>query len=428
MVYARPERTGELITSIQKKYAARIPRGMLARARLRAPLSTSPIAPNERSSCILRPVEAPNVDFNLSRLERVISGPGKVTKLGEELERRGLERAILVTGKTLGSSPLLERLTAAAGARCATVFKAARQHVPRSVVDELEAEITRVDADCLISFGGGSPIDTCKVASYAFLGKRELIHIAIPTTLSAGEYTHAGGVTDERTLHKSGVADPRIQARTVINDPVLTLETPDWLWVATGMRALDHAIESMYAIKHHPISDTLGAKAISLLLRNLPASIETSGEVQLAHRGYCQMASWFSIFGSMNTRFGISHVLGHQIGPRWNVAHGITSCITLPHVMRFMADLAPERFAPIAEGFHEPFDAANPRAGALACADRTARFIAGFDVPHRLRDVGVPREEIGEITGAVLQEIAQSGMVDRPVTERDIIALLEASY
>jgi alcohol dehydrogenase len=373
-------------------------------------------------------MEAPNVDFTLSRLERVISGPGKITTLGEELERRGLERGIVVTGKTLGSSPLLEKVTGALGTRCVAVFKGAQQHVPRSVVGQLEAEITRVNADCLISFGGGSPIDTCKVASYAFLTSRDLVHIAIPTTLSAGEYTHAGGVTDETTRVKSGVSDPRLQARTVLNDPALTLATPDWLWVATGMRALDHAIETSYAIRHHPLSDALAAKAISMLVEHLEASIKTSGAEQLAHRGFCQMAAWFSIYGSMNTRFGISHLLGHQIGPRWNVPHGVTSCITLPHAMRFMAEIAPDRSAPIAEGFHLPFDPRNPKAGALACADRTARFIAGFDVPHRLRDAGVPRAEIGDIVDPVMHELEKSKVVDRPLTRAEVIGLLEASY
>ena len=376
-------------------------------------------------------MDAPNVDFTLSRLERVISGPGKISLLGEELERRGVKRAIVVTGKTLGGSPLLAKVTGSAGARCAGVFKGARQHVPRSVVGELEAEIKRVDADCLISFGGGSPIDTCKVASHAFLvsrdASRELIHIAIPTTLSAGEYTHAGGVTDESTLVKSGVSDPRLQPRTVINDPLLTMETPSWLWVATGMRALDHAIESIYAIRHHPLSDALGAKAIALLVAHLPTSIK-SGPDQIAHRGYCQTAAWFSIFGAMNTRFGLSHLLGHQIGPRWNVPHGVTSCITLPHAMRFTAEIAAERFGPIAEGLGVPFDSANPKAGALACADRVAKFIAGFDVPRTLKDAGVPRAEIGQITGSVLHELEKSGVVDRALTAADVNALLETAY
>src|ERR1700683_1332341 len=280
-------------------------------------------------------MEAPNIDFTLSRLEKVISGPGKIATLGEELDRRGLKRGIVVTGKTLGGSPLLEKVTGAMGARCAAVFKGARQHVPRSVVSQLEAEITRVDADCLVSFGGGSPIDTCKVASYAFLTSRDLVHIAIPTTLSAGEYTHAGGVTDETTRVKSGVSDPRLQARTVLNDPALTLATPDWLWIATGMRALDHAIETIYTPRHHPLSDALASKAIALLVEHLKPSIKTSGDDLLAHRSYCQFAAWFSIYGSMNTRFGISHLLGHQIGPRWGVPTGVPSCLTLPHAMSF---------------------------------------------------------------------------------------------
>ena len=373
-------------------------------------------------------MEAPNIDFTLSRLERVISGPGKIAALGEELERRGLQRAVIVTGKTLGGSPLLDQVTGAAGTRCAAVFKGARQHVPAGTLRELQAEVERARADCLISFGGGSPIDSCKAVAHALLASRDLVHIAIPTTLSAGEYTHAGGITDESTRVKSGVSDPRLQPRTVINDPVLTLATPDWLWVATGMRALDHAIESSYAIRHHPISDTLGAKAILMLVEHLRASITTTGDERLAHRGHCQMAAWFSIFGAMNTRFGLSHLLGHQIGPRWDVPHGVTSCITLPHAMRFMAGLAPERFGPIAQGFGVPFDARNPKPGALACADRTAEFIAGFDVPRTLEAAGVPRAEIGQITGTVVHELERSGVVDRPVTQQEILALLELAY
>jgi len=390
--------------------------------------TTEPGGGGLRHDVYSRPVDAWNIDFNLSRLERVMSGPGKVAGLGEELDRRGLQRAIVVTGKTLGGSPLLETVTQAAGAGCVAVFKGARQHVPRSSVNELEALIERVDADGLVSFGGGSPIDTCKVASYGFLGKREIIHIAIPTTLSAGEYTHAGGVTDEKTLVKSGVSDPRLQARTVIADPTLTLLTPEWLWIATGVRALDHAVESIYTPRHHPLSDTLASQAITLLTEHLPRSIKTSGATQLAHRGYCQFAAWFSIYGSMNTRFGISHLLGHQIGPRWNVAHGLTSCITLPHAMRFMAEIAPERFGPIAEGLRVVFDPARPKVGAHMCAERTAEFITQFDVPHTLSAAGVPRAEIGEIIPTVLHELERSGVVDRLVTEPDVRGLLEAAY
>ena len=372
--------------------------------------------------------QAPAGEFNLSRLERVIYGPGKISALKDEMERRRLERALVVTTPIVAELPILKDVTEALGPYCAGVFAGVVQHVPRGTVNQLEKEIERVNADCVVSFGGGSPIDSAKVAIFGLLASREVVHIAVPTTLSAAEFTHAGGVTDESTRVKSGVYDPRVLPRTVICDPSLTLATPDWLWVSTGMRALDHAIEGAYAIRHQPISDALASKAISLFDEHLAASIHTKGEEQLAHRGHCQMASWFSIFGAMNTRFGLSHLLGHQIGPRWDVPHGITSCITLPHAMRYMAEIAPERFRPIADGFHIPFDPANPKKAALACADRTAAFISQFDVPTTLKAAGVPHDELNQIVAPIAHELAHQGVVDRPMSEAEVLALLEACY
>src|SRR5271166_6185071 len=187
--------------------------------------------------------QAPTGEFNLSRLERVIYGPGKIAALKDEMERRGLKRAVVVTTEVVAKLPILQQVTGALGAHCASVFSGIIQHVPRGTVNDLQKEIERVNADCLVSLGGGSPIDSAKVAIYGLLESRELIHIAVPTTLSAAEYTHAGGVTDESTLVKGGVYDMRVGPRTVIADPLLCLDTPDWLWITTGMRALDHAIE-----------------------------------------------------------------------------------------------------------------------------------------------------------------------------------------
>src|SRR5215831_9184746 len=160
-------------------------------------------------------VNAPLGEFNLTRLEKVIYGPGKIEALGPELDRRGLCRALVVT--TLGGFPILNDVKMALGSRCVGAFTGIVQHVPRSTVDSLQKEVVRVDADCLVSFGGGSPIDSCKVA-IGMLPNRELTHIAVPTTLSAAEYTYAGGVTDENTRVKGGVYDPRSTPRTVIAD------------------------------------------------------------------------------------------------------------------------------------------------------------------------------------------------------------------
>lgn len=386
-------------------------------------------------------------EYHFTRIETVIYGAGKIESLGRELARRGAKRALVVTGKTLGKSKLLEKVKSAAGDALAGVFTGAAQHVPSKTVGELVAEARRVEADAMISFGGGSPNDTVKNAAMVLMGgrndsrtidfkaaagapagAREILHIAIPTTLSAGEFTPAGGVTNEETKVKGGVADPRLQARVVILDPTLTLETPAWLWASTGMRALDHAVECTYSTRHQLVTDTLGARAIALLNEHLLPSLQTRGDDELEHRMQCQLAAWLSIFGMMNTRAGISHALGHQIGPYWNVPHGVTSCLTLPHVMRFMAEVAAERFGPIAEGFGVRFDRANPRSSALECADRAARFIARFEVPTRLRDVGIAREEISRIADTVLEEVGRSNTVGAEVTREQLLAILDAAY
>jgi alcohol dehydrogenase len=352
-----------------------------------------------------------------------------VSSLGVELDRLGRGRVVIATGRTLGRSLLLDRVTAAAGPRVARVFDGARQHVPAATVDELSSLVREAEADCVVSFGGGSPIDTAKAAIHALLsdGGPVPLHVAIPTTLSAGEFTALAGVTDNETRVKRAVADPRLMARLVIMDPELTVETPAWLWAASAVRALDHAVESIYSSRHHPLSDALASKAIQLLTSRLADSV-APGPDGLEHRGHCQIAAWMSVFGLVGAGFGLSHVLGHQIGPRWNVPHGITSCITLPHAMRFMARVAAHRFGPIAEAYGIPFDPAAPDAGATACADRTRDFIARLNLPVRLRDVHVPQHEIADIAATVHAALEREGAVGHPVSPGELVALLRDAY
>ena len=174
-----------------------------------------------------------------------------------------------------------------------------------------------------------------------------------------------------------------------------------------------------------PFTDTLGAEAIRLMMAHLPGSI--GGGIRPSRRARpAPDRRLASFFGGASTRMGVSHALGHEIGPHWDVPHGVTSCITLPHVMRFMADVAPQRFRRIAEALDVPFD--DPRAAALASADKVAAFIAGFDVPHSLKAAGVERAEIHDIAEAVADEVAHAKIVERPVTVDEIKGLLDAAY
>ena len=376
------------------------------------------------------------IEFQFPRLERVISGAGIVDSLAAEIDRRRLSRIVVVTGRTLGASALLKRITDPLGDRCVLAFKDAKQHVPSCSVAELALAIDQRHADCVISFGGGSPIDTVKAAIHTLLiaggGGHSTdegpVHIAIPTTLSAGEFTAVVGITDERTRVKRAVSDPRLVPRTVFTDPTVTLETPPWLWAASGVRALDHAVETIYASRHHPLSDAAAARGLSMLVNHLPTSLSTTGAEQLEHRLQCQLGAWLSVFGVTNAGLGLSHALGHQIGPRWDVPHGVTSCITLPHAMRYMAARAPERFGPIAQAFGVSFDVANAKDGALESADRMTRFIAQFQLPQRLRDVHVPLEEIREVAGLVHDILDGAQASDHPPSSEQLASMLTAAY
>ncbi len=391
--------------------------------------------------------------FRLTRLETVISGAGAVERLSEELDRRGATRVLVATSASLGCSRLIDRVRQALGPRCAGLYAEAAQHAPAGRVRAMAAALESLRCDAVVSFGGGSVIDSAKVAIASRLNGRDMtreagaldfskafgarasdaragtecLHIAVPTTLSAGAFTPGGGVTDEATRLKRAVIDPRLQPCVVIHDPELCVETPDELWVSTGIRVLDHAIETIYAKHAHPLSDALAVRAIRMIVEHLPASLGSSPP-HLEHRGECLDAAWLSLYGAFNTGLGLSHALGHQIGPAWSVPHGVTSCIALVPAMRFMADVAPQRFADIAEALRMPFEPSRARAGALACAGAIESFIARFDVPRKLCALGVPRENLYDIAEAVRVELDGFDALDRPLTLEEIRALLRSAY
>ena len=383
------------------------------------------------------------LQFNLTRLEKVISGPGAIDSLGAEMDLRGVSRAVLVTSASLGRSPLLTRLRSALGSRCVGVSSAAAQHAPAASVRRIAGTLRDLHADAIVSFGGGSAIDSAKVAAASHMNGRDMtlesgaldfnlafnprlprgmVHIAVPTTLSAGAFTPGGGVTDESGHVKRAVLDSRLQPCVVIHDPELCVETPDPLWISTGIRVLDHAIEAIYAKRAHPVSSALAVRAIRMIVEHLPRSLGADSE-SILHRGHCLDAAWLSLYGGFNTGLGLSHALGHQIGPAFDIPHGVTSCIALVPAMRFIARRSPECFAEIAEALIVPLQA-DPQARALACADSVERFIARFDVPTRLQELGVDVERAQALAPAVLEELTLFDAMRQPVSLAETRALL----
>lgn len=312
--------------------------------------------------------------------ERVHFGAGSLEKLEEEA--RSKDRAFVITGRTLHEkTDLVRRVEARLGEKHAGTYAGMGQHTPGSAV-EAAAEAAR-DADLLVSVGGGSVIDGTKAVA------RKLgypLQVAIPTTLSGAEWAHRVGVTDEAKGRKAGFSDPQAVPPVVILDAQTTVYTPERLWLSTGIRALDHAVEGVLYGGEHPITDVTGLEGARCLMEYLPRSKREPEDV--GARQELQVAAWLAYFGPLNTPMGLSHELGRRIGASYGVPHGVTSCITLAPSLDVMRDRVRE-------------DRWSKLAGALGGdpAERVADLVASLELPNRLRDVGVPEGDLDSIAG-----------------------------
>ena len=338
-------------------------------------------------------------EYSYLPIERVHFGLGAIKWLAQELDRLNSKRPFLVTGKSIADkTDLTSRLENVSGRKLAGVFSGIKQHAPQSGIMEAAHEAKRVSADSLISLGGGSPIDSSKIVVKELSGnftRSALPHIAIPTTLSAAEFSHIAGMTDEESRRKTGFRDTRLVPRLVFLDPEMTVPTPSWLWGSSGIRSLDHAIESVYSPEHQPYVDTLALEAIRLLFQNLKLSSEDPSN--LGRRLSCQIAAWMSFAGVLSVGTGLSHAVGRVIGATWNIPHGITSCLTLAEVMRLEAQRSPHRLALVAEAEGRNLEGFNPEEAALEASAGVSELVRDLGLSKRLRDYGIKQEDLPRI-------------------------------
>jgi maleylacetate reductase len=343
-------------------------------------------------------------EYTYLPIERVHFGPDSITRLRAELDRLGSETPLVITGKTIASNTdLVSRLEKASGRKVA-VFSEIKQHTPASGVERAVKAAKAGNADSLISLGGGSPIDATKVVVKELsedFSHETVPHLAVPTTLSAAEFSHSAGVTDEKLNRKTGFRDVRMTPRIVFLDPKLTSPTPSWLWASTGMRSLDHAVEAICSPKHQPYVDTLAFEAIRLLFQDLKASSENPADLGL--RTNCQLAAWMSYAGALSVGTGLSHAIGRTIGATWNIPHGITSCLTLAEVMRVQAGRIPMTLALIASAEGANIEGVSAEKAAELAADRVAELVRELGLAKKLRDYGVPKGALVNIASDVGQ-------------------------
>ncbi len=348
-------------------------------------------------------------------MERVIYGMPLAEALAQEIERIGANAVyVLASGTLARQTDVVDRVRGVLGNKLAGVCAKIGAHTPRIDVVAAANAAREAGADALLTVGGGSVTDAAKmvglclgndVSDPAQLDKfRATIHpdgrterppvkppgvrsIAVPTTLSAGEFTSSAGCTDTLRQVKESYTHAQMMPRSVILDPAVTVHTPEWLFLSTGIRAVDHAVEDICSINPTPLSDGTSMHALRLLSRGLRAVKANPDD--LAARLDCQLGAWMSIMGSQNgVTKGASHGIGHVLGGTAGVPHGYTSCVMLPPVLRFNEPVNAERQAWVSEALGEPSEKAG---------DVVAALVASLGLPGTLRDVGVKLEQLDRI-------------------------------
>ena len=361
--------------------------------------------------------------YRFPAMESVIYGRSFAEAVKDEVERADAHAVFVLASGTLArETELADRLKAALGNRFAGLCAKIGSHTPRIDCVAAANAARAAGADLIVTLGGGSVTDAAKIVAMCLAnditdpqqldnfrarteadGKTSRPHIeapkirtmTIPTTLSAGEYTASAGCTDTVRNVKESFGHPMMMAKAVVLDPAATVHTPEWLFLSTGIRAVDHAVEDICSPQCQPMSEGASIHALKLLSHGLRGAKADPDDLDA--RLECQLGAWMSMIGSQTgVPKGASHGIGHVLGGTAHVPHGYTSCVMLPHVLRFNLAVNPDRQALVSDALGER-DA--------PAADLVAGLIADLGLPSRLRDVGVKEDQ--------LDLIAELSMHDR---------------
>ncbi|MBY6676082.1 iron-containing alcohol dehydrogenase [Rhodococcus sp. BP-149] len=287
-------------------------------------------------------------------------GPGAVEDLGQVLDDLGVERPLLVTDKFMVSTGAADRVMGiiAAAGKTGALFA---ETVPDPTTDSLTAGVAAVaahDADAVIGFGGGSPMDTAKALSVLSKGggvMRDykapgpytgpaLPIIAIPTTAGSGsEATQFTVITDSESDEKMLCPGLSFLPIASVVDPELTMSMPPRLTADTGVDALTHAIEAYVSKKANPISDALALNAMRTIGRFLVRAYTDGDDAEA--RAAMMAASTQAGMAFSNASVCLVHGMSRPIGGHFHVAHGLSNAMLLPAVTAFSIPGAPERYA-----------------------------------------------------------------------------------
>nr|WP_285648648.1 maleylacetate reductase [Actinomycetospora sp. NBRC 106375] len=339
---------------------------------------------------------------------RVVFGPGRLAELGEEVARLGPRRVLVLGTPEQGAT--LQRAVDGLGDRAAGVFAEARQHVPAEIAAAAADRARELDADGCVAVGGGSSVGLGKAVAL----RHGLPAVAVPTTYAGSEMTPIWGLTEDG-VKRTG-RDRAVLPRSVVYDPELTLTLPVGLSVTSGLNAVAHAVEALWAPDGTPITAVMAEEGARSLLAALPAVVDRPDDLD-ARSGALQGA-WLcgAVLGA--TTMSLHHKLCHVLGGSYGLPHAETHAVVLPHVVAHNAPGAPAAVAALGRAL-----------GAGADADAVTKALAtearDLGAPTSLAAIGMPREGLPDVVEQVLAAPYANPV---PVTRESLTALLDAAF
>lgn len=337
---------------------------------------------------------------------RVVFGPGRLDALPDEVARLGLERVLVLCTPDRPQDG--ERVAEMLGPRAAGVCVEARMHVPRSAADASVAEARRVGADGCVSIGGGSAIGLSKAIAL----ETGLPTVCVPTTYSGSEMTPVWGLTEDGD--KRTGRDPVVLPRSVVYDPELTTQLPAATSAASGMNAMAHAVEALYAPDVSPVIALMAEESSRCLAASLPEIV--ADPASLPARTAALRGSWLAGACLGATTMSLHHRLCHVLGGMFDLPHASTHAVLLPHVAAFNLPAVPAAHAALRRalttGDGEP-------AVALAALHRS------LPIEPTLAALGLTR---ADLTAAAEATLARSYANPRSVTRDDVIRILDGAW
>ena len=335
---------------------------------------------------------------------RVIFGAGSLDRLPEEIQRLGASRALILS--TPEQRDQAQTVAKQIGTRAAGIFDQAVMHVPIATAEAAREEAKRLGADCCIAVGGGSTTGLAKAIALV----SELPILAVPTTYAGSEMTPIWGLT-EGGIKKTG-RNPRVLPKTVIYDPNLTVTMPAMLSATSGMNAIAHCVEALYAEDANPVISLMAEEGIRALAASLPAVVKSPRDIEA--RSQALYGAWLAGASLGAVGMALHHKLCHVLGGTFNLPHAETHTVVLPYAVAYNASAASDAIAKVARAI---------------CAESAAAGLhalsASMGAPTALGQIGMQEKDLDRAADLAVENPYYN---PRAITREGIRALLEDAF